>query len=77
MKAARWRVEDGRFILPSGDGMKAACHHQSRGACGGCYARLASALDEIQIHAEDAAEIVHTVHYAMMAEGKAKKRRKP
>lgn len=38
-------IEDGKLRMgPDGGAMDAACHHQKRGACGGCYARLITLL---------------------------------
>lgn len=65
-----WLVEDGKFILPSGTGVSARCHHRKNGsgACGGCYARLATLLDDIY-SAEDPKALIAEVHAAMIAEG--------
>lgn len=39
--SGRWMFDTGRRL------MEASCHHQKRGACGGCYARAIETLSAI------------------------------
>lgn len=76
----KWVVEDGHFILPSGNGMQATCHHRKGGACGGCYARMACVLDAIRdalkaAPHEGVSAVLAEASAAMVAEGKAKEAR--
>lgn len=63
-----WRVEKGHLDI--GDGtMAAGCHHRPgrTAACGGCYARVTTALKLIQEGA-DGKRIADEVFAAMKAE---------
>jgi hypothetical protein len=40
--SGRWMYDTGRRL------MEASCHHQKRGACGGCYARAIETLSAIR-----------------------------
>lgn len=62
------KVVDGKFILPSGNGMTASCHHQRKGACGGCYARMAVLMDDIEADPLDAVHHIKRASAAMKAE---------
>lgn len=77
-----WTVTAGKVELPSGMGAWAACHHQKRGACGGCYARLHFAIDDALARlregaAHSAAEVLKAAQAAMQADGPKAKRRAP
>lgn len=71
--SAPWLVEDKKFASRSLAWMTASCHHQNKGACGGCYARVQEALDVILENPSDAADVVTAVHAAMRAEGRGGK----
>lgn len=69
MSIREWKVVDKKFVRANGGTMEASCHHRRSGACGGCYARMAEALEEILV-SEDPKAVVKAVHDAMIAEGK-------
>lgn len=83
-----WAVTAGKVELPSGMNAWAACHHQKRGACGGCYARLHFAIDEALAVLCDGSmrdakvrdgvfKVLKAAQAAMQAEGPKAKRRAP
>lgn len=68
MSEHTWKVEKGRLVLPSGNLMAASCHHRKGYACGGCYARLYVALDEVSKAPERAKDIIDALTRQMQAE---------
>lgn len=76
MGRREWKVVDRKFVRPGKLGtMQASCHHRRGpgfGACGGCYARLAEALHEIERRPLSAESIVKAVFRELILEGVAK-----
>lgn len=73
-----WAVTKGKVELPSGMGAWAGCHHQKKGACGGCYARLHFAMDDARVALEadragKALDVLQAVQAAMRADGPKKR----
>lgn len=70
MSHTQWKVSGGKLQLADFQ-MEAGCHHTdtARRACGGCYARLNRALEQIQAEPEKAVEICRSVFAAMKLEG--------
>lgn len=79
MKRRQWKVEDRRFVLPDGATMVAGCHHsgKSTSACGGCYARLAALMREIEKDPSEALDILTEVSEELRWEGQQEKKRRP
>jgi hypothetical protein len=67
-----WTVTPEGLVMPSGNRMKAGCHHRSGKeiACGGCYARLYLALTMIQAEEGDPFDIACAVFDAMKSESR-------
>lgn len=67
-----WEVKDEFFITHTigGNRMKASCHHRVDGACGGCYARLLTMLDDVVEFPEVAKQITAEVSAKLRAESK-------
>ena len=63
----KWQVVGGKFIS-GGNGVTASCHHQTKGACGGCYARLIEALNDAEASPEAARQTTHDLFAALRAE---------
>lgn len=68
-----WQVRNKRFVGDEKYDITMGCQHaRGTSACGGCYARLYTALKMIEAVPEGAANVVADVFAAMSAEGAAK-----
>jgi len=73
MRSHNWQVKGGYFIGEGNYRIAISCTHKKVGACGGCYARLTSAIELIKEVPEAAALICSELHQAQLAEGAAKR----